>query len=151
MHFARYAWPAEYVARAIKEVGWQNFSLDRARTPLAAMGQLLFEPPNVGGWPLGAGWFSTGTMLARTNFAATLVASQKETLGAEFESDGQTPQALFAAMLNRVTPAPFDAIPQEALISYLQSGAGSWNSAQVTTRAAGLARLLVGSAEYQLV
>jgi uncharacterized protein (DUF1800 family) len=151
MRFARYAWPAEYVARAIKEVGWQNFSLDKARSPLAAMGQLLFEPPNVGGWPLGAGWFSTGTMLARTNFAATLAASQKENLGAEFQSEGQTPQALFQAMLNRVTPAPFDSIPQQALLSYLQAGAGSWNSAQLTTRAAGLARLLVGSAEYQLV
>jgi hypothetical protein len=54
-------------------------------------------------------------------------------------------------MLDRVTPAPFDVVPQQALMSYLQAGAGSWNSAQVTTRAAGLARLLVGSAEYQLV
>jgi len=90
-------------------------------------------------------------MLARTNFAATLAASQKESLGAEFESAGQTPQALFQVMLSRVTPAPFDSVPQQALMSYLQSGAGSWNSAQVTTRAAGLARLLVGSAEYQLV
>jgi hypothetical protein len=151
MHFARYAWPAEYVARAIKEVGWQNFSLDKARSPLAAMGQLLFEPPNVGGWPLGAGWFSTGTMLARTNFAATLASSQKENLGVAFEAEGQTPQALFTAMLNRVTPAPFDSVPQQALMSYLLAGSGSWNSAQLTTRAAGLARLLVGSAEYQLV
>jgi uncharacterized protein (DUF1800 family) len=115
------------------------------------MGQLLFEPPNVGGWPLGAGWFSTGTMLARTNFAATLAASQKENLGAELETDGQTPQALLAAMLSRVTPAPFDSMPQQALMSYLAAGSGSWNSAQLTTRAAGLARLLVGSSEYQLV
>jgi uncharacterized protein (DUF1800 family) len=151
MRFARYAWPAEYVARAIKEVGWQNFSLDKARSPLAAMGQLLFEPPNVGGWPLGAGWFSTGTMLARTNFAATLAASQKENLGVQLQSEAQTPNALFEAMLNRVTPAPFDSIPQQALMSYVQAGAGSWNSTQLTTRAAGLARLLVGSAEYQLV
>jgi hypothetical protein len=90
-------------------------------------------------------------MLARTNFAATLAASQKENLGAEFESEAQTPQALYEAMLSRVTPAPFDPMPQQALMSYLQAGAGSWNSAQLTTRAAGLARLLVGSAEYQLV
>jgi hypothetical protein len=90
-------------------------------------------------------------MLARTNFAATLAASQKENLGAEFESEAQTPQALFQAMLNRVTAAPFDSVPQQALMSYLQAGSGSWNAAQVTTRAAGLARLLVGSAEYQLV
>jgi len=151
IRFARYAWPAEFVTRAIKEVGWQNFSLDKARSPLAAMGQLLFEPPNVGGWPLGAGWFSTGTMLARTNFAATLAANQKENLGAAFEAEGQTPQALFTAMLDRVTAAPFDAIPRQALMSYLLAGSGSWNSAQLTTRAAGLARLLVGSSEYQLV
>ena len=31
MRHARYSWPAEFVARAIKEVGWQNFSLDKVR------------------------------------------------------------------------------------------------------------------------
>lgn len=152
MKYARFSWPAEYVARAIKEVGWQNFTLDRVRSPLANMGQLLFEPPNVGGWPLGAGWFSTGTMLARMNFAATLAASQKEFLAVALESEGRTPQALVAGMLNRVTPAPLDAAPQQALMSYLLAG-GAWTGSaeQLNTRTAGLARLLVGSAEYQLV
>jgi uncharacterized protein (DUF1800 family) len=152
MRYARYSWPTEYVARAIKEVGWQGFSLDKVRAPLANMGQLLFEPPNVGGWPLGTGWFSTGTMLARTNFAATLAASQKEHLAVTLESDGGTPQALLAAMLDRVTPAPFDTAPQQAMVTYLVAG-GAWtgSAAQLNTRAAGLARLLVGSSEYQLV
>ena len=152
MKYARYAWPVEYVARAIKEVGWQNFTLDRVRSPLASMGQLLFEPPNVGGWPQGAGWFSTGTMLSRMNFAATLAASQKEFLAVALESEGRTPQAVLAGMLNRVTPAPLDATPQQALMSYLIAG-GAWTGSaeQLNTRTAGLARLLVGSAEYQLV
>ncbi len=149
---ARYSWPAEFVARAIREVGWQGFSLDTVKSPLASMGQQLFEPPNVGGWPLGSDWFSTGTMLARTNFAATLAASQKQHLAATLESDGQTPQALLAAMLDRVTPAPLDAAPQQALMAYLVA-AGTWTGSgeQLNTRAAGLARLLVGSSEYQLV
>jgi uncharacterized protein (DUF1800 family) len=152
MRHARYSWPAEFVARAIREVGWQGFSLDTVRAPLASMGQLLFEPPNVGGWPLGADWFSTGTMLARTNFAATLAASQKQHLAAALEPDGQTPQALLAAMLDRLTPAPLDAAPQQALMAYL-AAAGTWtgDGEQLNTRAAGLARLLVGSSEYQLV
>ncbi len=152
MKNARYAWPAEYVARAIKELGWQNFSLDRVRTPLSAMGQLLFEPPNVGGWPLGANWFSTGTMLARTNFAATLASSQKDFLAVAMESEGRTPQALLTGMLNRLTPAPLDATPQQALMSYMVAG-GPWSGSadQLNTRAAGLARLLVGSSEYQLI
>ena len=149
---ARYSWPAEFVARAIREVGWQGFSLDTVKSPLASMGQQLFEPPNVGGWPLGAEWFSTGTMLARTNFAATLAASQKQHLAATLESEGQTPQALLAAMLDRVTPAPLDPVPQQALMAYL-AAAGTWTGSgeQLNTRAAGLARLLVGSSEYQLV
>jgi len=152
MRHARYSWPAEFVARAIREVGWQGFSLDKARSPLAAMGQQLFEPPNVGGWPLGAAWFSTGTMLARTNFAATLAASQKDFLAASLASDGQTPQGLLAAMLDRVTPAPLDSGPNQALMSYL-AAAGTWTGSgeQLNTRAAGLARLLIGSSEYQLV
>ena len=152
MKYARYSWPSEFVTRAIKEVGWQGFSLDKVRAPMSSMGMLLFEPPNVGGWPLGAGWFSTGTMLARTNFAATIAASQKENLAVALESDGRTPQALLAAMLDRVTPAPFDSAPQQALMSYLIAG-GAWTGSteQLNTRAAGLARLFVGSSEYQLV
>ena len=58
-------------------------------------------------------------MLARTNFAATLASSQKEFLGASLTSEGQSPQALLAEMLTRVTPAPFDSAPQQALMSYL--------------------------------
>jgi uncharacterized protein (DUF1800 family) len=152
MRYARYSWPAEFVARAIKEVGWQGLTLDKARAPLANMGMLLYEPPNVGGWPLGAGWFSTGTMLARTNFAATMASSQRANIAAAVESDGGTPQALLAAMLDRVTPAPLDAAPQQALMSYL-AAAGAWTGSgeQLTTRAAGLARLLIGSSEYQLI
>ena len=55
-------------------------------------------------------------------------------------------------MLDRVTPAPFDSAPQQALMTYLLAG-GAWtgSESQLNTRAAGLARLLVGSSEYQLV
>jgi uncharacterized protein (DUF1800 family) len=150
--FARYSWPVEFVVRAIREVGWQGLRLDGVRAPMANMGQLLFEPPNVGGWPLGAGWFSTGTMLARANFAATVTASQKEHLGVVLQSEGQTPSGLLNAMFDRLTPAPLDAGPNQALVSYL-AAAGPWSGSgeQLNTRAAGLARLLVGSSEYQLV
>jgi uncharacterized protein (DUF1800 family) len=152
VRFARYSWPAEFVVRSIREVGWQNLTLDQARSPMAAMGQQLFEPPNVGGWPLGANWFSTTTMLSRTNFAAALAGSQKAFLAASLRAAAGTPQTLLAKMLDRVTTAPFDQVPLQALMSYL-AGAGAWtgNGDQLNTRVAGLARLLVGSAEYQLV
>ena len=42
--YARYAWPVEYVTRAIKEVGWQNLSLDRVRSPLPDR-SMVDQPP----------------------------------------------------------------------------------------------------------
>jgi hypothetical protein len=55
-------------------------------------------------------------------------------------------------MLDRISPAPLDASPQQVLASYLLAG-GAWTGSQeqLETRASGLARLLVGSAEYQLI
>ena len=41
--------------RSIKEVGWAGFSVNDALTPMANMGQQLFEPPDVAGWELGPG------------------------------------------------------------------------------------------------
>ena len=152
MAFTRYAWPAELVARAVKEVGWQGFSLEQALTPLANMGMVLFEPPHVGGWPVGAGWFSTATMMARSNFAATLAASQRDYLAVAVRPDSQTPQGLLNAMLDRVRLGPLDAAPRRALETYLLAES-NWSGSddQLRTRASGVARLLVASSEYQLV
>src|SRR6267378_5363918 len=76
-YFARYAWPVEYVVRALKDIGWTGFSVNDALTPLANMGQILYEPPDVSGWRLGQEWFSTSAMLARLNFAAQLAGNQR--------------------------------------------------------------------------
>ncbi|QEH35429.1 hypothetical protein OJF2_39810 [Aquisphaera giovannonii] len=40
---------------------------------LARMGQELFFPPNVGGWPGGRGWLTGRAVVARANFASALV------------------------------------------------------------------------------
>ncbi len=39
----------------------------------ARLGQDLFNPPNVGGWPGGRGWLSARSLIGRANFAAALV------------------------------------------------------------------------------
>ena len=91
-------------------------------------------------------------MLSRSNYAAALASNQKAFLASSLAADAGTPQDLMTTMLDRVTTAPLDLGPQQALMSYL-AAAGSWigTGDQLNTRAAGLARLLVGSAEYQLV
>jgi uncharacterized protein (DUF1800 family) len=42
----------------------------------ARLGQDLFYPPNVGGWPGGRGWLTTQGIIGRANFAAALVEGQ---------------------------------------------------------------------------
>jgi hypothetical protein len=69
--------PVEYVLGAVNAVyerGDENEALPQRVLvdPLAAMGQELFAPPNVKGWPGGPAWLNTATMLQRDNFAWAL-------------------------------------------------------------------------------
>jgi uncharacterized protein (DUF1800 family) len=73
--------PVEYVLGAVQAVcrRYGEEEPDYRSLPqrvlvdwLAAMGQVLFEPPNVKGWPGGPSWLNTSTMLERDNFAETL-------------------------------------------------------------------------------
>jgi uncharacterized protein (DUF1800 family) len=149
---ARYAWPVEFAVRAVKEVGFLGFSVDNMRAPLVAMGQTLFEPPDVNGWELGQGWFSTGGMLARMNFASTIAANQRFNLALAAAGAKDSPDAFVDYFLGRLSPAPFDGEPHDVLKAYLVNG-GAWtgSTAQLQSKGAGLARLIVGSAEYQLM
>jgi uncharacterized protein (DUF1800 family) len=148
--YTHYTWPAEYVVRAIRETGWSGVSANDALTPMANMGQQLFEPRTVAGWPTGPAWFSTATMLARTNFAATVMTRQRAALAGEVRAFGSSPERLLDAMLARFDPAPLSRDAYGGLLEYLRDG-GAWtgSDAQLTVKAPGLARLIVGSAEYQ--
>ena len=150
--YSRYSWPVEFLVRSIKEVGWTGYSIDSARGSLTAMGQTLYEPPDVAGWELGQGWFSTGAMLARMNFAASLAFNQRFNLGREAAAGRGSAPDLLGLFLDRLSPAPYDGHPHDALLEYLNAG-GAWtgSDAQLTVKAAGLARLIVGSSEYQLM
>ncbi len=67
--------PVEYVAGAARAMEM----FDPAPSMLALadwstrMGQELFEPPNVGGWPGGRAWIHPRGLIARANYAASLV------------------------------------------------------------------------------
>jgi uncharacterized protein (DUF1800 family) len=151
-YYARYSWPVEFVVRTIKELGWTGYSIDNARAPLTNMGQTLYEPPDVAGWATGEAWFSTGAMLARMNYAASLAFNQKFNLAREARAHGDSPERLLDYFLDRMSPAQFDREPFNELLDYLRAGsAWSGSEAQLNVKAPGLARLIAGSAEYQLV
>jgi uncharacterized protein (DUF1800 family) len=151
-YFKRYSWPVEFVVRAIKEMGWSGFSVNDTLNPLTAMGQQLFEPPDVAGWDLGDKWFTSGAMLARMNFAAQLATNQKFELRNKARGQVKSPENLVSWSLERMTTRSLPSDEYNALIDYARAGA-AWtgSDAQLATKASGLAHLIAGSGEYQLV
>jgi len=151
-YFARFSWPVEFVARALKEAGHAGFPLNRALGPLSNMGQQLFEPPDVAGWERGPAWFTTAAMLARMNFAAVVTSQQRNAIAAAAAGNGPTPEALLSFCLDRLSPAPFDQNAYSSLLDYLRSGtAWTGSASHLRIKAPGLLHLIVGSSEYQLV
>src|SRR5262249_28904270 len=67
--------PVEYVvgaARALELFDPPSSTLVLAEWA-ARLGQDLFYPPNVGGWPGGRSWLTTRAVIGRANYAAALV------------------------------------------------------------------------------
>jgi uncharacterized protein (DUF1800 family) len=149
--FTRYAWPAEFVVRALKETGWTGFSVGSALTALVNMGQELLEPPSVAGWVLGQSWFSTGAMLARMNYASTLAANQKFNLATASASARGSSHAVVDYLLSRLTVDVGNDVYND-LLAYAAAGV-SWtgSDSQLQTKAPGIVHLILGSAEYQFV
>jgi uncharacterized protein (DUF1800 family) len=151
-YWARYAWPVEFIVRALKDVGWSGFSVNDALTPMSNMGQNLFEPPDVSGWKAGETWFATGAMLSRMNFAASLATNQKFNLAAKAKPMSKTPDAVLSFFLDEVATAPMDSSASGELMTYLRAnGAWSGSDAQLQAKSAGLVHLIAGSPEYQFV
>ncbi|HYM48208.1 MAG TPA: DUF1800 domain-containing protein [Burkholderiaceae bacterium] len=60
--------PAELVVGLVRQSGGELTQPVAAAVALAGMGQNLFSPPNVRGWPGGDAWINTHTLLARKQF-----------------------------------------------------------------------------------
>jgi uncharacterized protein (DUF1800 family) len=64
--------PVEYMVSVLKALKAPQLSkpvVDAGQN----MGQMLFDPPDVGGWPNNDGWISSNTVMARVNFVTTVL------------------------------------------------------------------------------
>jgi uncharacterized protein (DUF1800 family) len=97
--------PAELVAQTLKATGADQRTYLLATTAMAPMGQVLFYPPNVGGWPGGSSWINSSTLLARINFGNA--AAQR--MGASLPS--QSVEQLMQTLVDgNVSPSTRDAL-----------------------------------------
>ncbi|HUZ68807.1 MAG TPA: DUF1800 domain-containing protein [Candidatus Saccharimonadales bacterium] len=66
--------PADYMVATMRAIGRPDLAATCVSAG-AGMNQVLYDMPNVAGWPANQGWVSSGGWLARLNFAASVVAS----------------------------------------------------------------------------
>ena len=122
-YYKRYAWPVEFVVRALKEVGWAGFSVNDALTPLIEHGAGAVRASGRRG--LGA---RTGVVLERRDARA-----HEFRRAAGDESEVQPARCWCAAMARRrricwrrcsigSRPAEYDADPYNALLDYTRAG-----------------------------
>ncbi len=74
-------WPAYYVVSAVRLLQASIATRNLNNNNLRAMGQWLFWPPDVAGWPGGTEWISTSQYLARANWANALATNRSTTPG----------------------------------------------------------------------
>lgn len=71
----------------------------------AGMGQVLFDPPSVGGWPENESWVSSNTMLARANFVTAAVQAVRKLPSAANAHNTQIDGVLSAQTLKLLNEA----------------------------------------------
>jgi uncharacterized protein (DUF1800 family) len=84
--------PAELVVGLVRQSGGELTQPVAAAVALAGMGQNLFSPPNVRGWPGADAWINTHTLLARKQFLerALGVPTASNTSGASGSDESMT-------------------------------------------------------------
>ena len=68
--------PVELVVQTVRTLGTPTRRPQALARQLDAMGQSLFMPPNVAGWPGGRSWINTSTLFMRQNAAAYLITGE---------------------------------------------------------------------------
>jgi uncharacterized protein (DUF1800 family) len=148
--------PIEFVIGSYRLFGVTDFP-DTTIPVLQRMGQVPFHPPSVKGWDGGAAWLNTQTVLARENFASTLMALPSGGMSQHnFLMDGLPPSAQVAAQKIVDTILQGDASPKsladlEAYIDGKSTSAdGMLSGENVDERMRGAAYLTMAMPAYQL-
>jgi uncharacterized protein (DUF1800 family) len=93
--------PTDYMVATMRVLNRTQLSAAAVKAA-AGMDQVLYNPPNVAGWPSNAGWVSSSSMLARINFATTATtaapALPDPTAAAQTQLDGVLSSATAAAV-----------------------------------------------------
>jgi uncharacterized protein (DUF1800 family) len=153
--FALIKSPVEFTIGAMRTLSanltdlraWRGISL-----AMAAMGQQVYAPPNVGGWPGGRSWFNSTTFYNRANLAALLVSVQSDITIDPTEIANQrslnTPQTAVDFFLDLLAQSDVHPSYKSDLLNF--TGPSFRNPRDRDAKLRGLVRLIMASPAYQM-
>jgi uncharacterized protein (DUF1800 family) len=95
--------PADYMVAAMRALNRPDLAPTCVKSG-AGMDQILYDMPTVAGWPVNDGWVSSGSWLARVNFAAAAVGTQRS-----FPSPGDAIRNQLDGVISADTAAVYNA------------------------------------------
>jgi len=145
--------PVEFVVGTVRELGATVPPAVMAQA-MTAMGQDLFNPPNVGGWAGGLRWATANALVERYNFAGLLTGQQGatsylDTARLARQSHAHDTGGFIDYLLGRFLAIAATPTTRATLIEYAGSAA-TLLSPLGETRRRGLVQLLLSAPEYQL-
>lgn len=84
--------PAQFIVMLLHDLGIDEPPATLATLAMTGLGQNLFYPPNVKGWPGNRAWIDTNTLMLRQNIPAYTVLGERSPRGRVMELDDQGPQ-----------------------------------------------------------
>lgn len=85
--------PAQYIVMLCHDLGIDEPPASLVTLAMTGLGQNLFYPPNVKGWPGNRAWIDTNTLMLRQNIPAYTVLGERSPRGRVMELDDQGPQS----------------------------------------------------------
>ena len=145
--------PVEFIVSAIRQLPFTQVNVITLPQFLTLLGQELFNPPSVGGWPGGPTWISAATMLARFNVASHLTGDAPGSLSlltgdALAQASGADTTEGLLAYVTDALGVRLGPVTASSLMGFLSHR----NLADIDVDAAarGLVHLILASPEYQM-
>ncbi|MEM9914734.1 MAG: DUF1800 domain-containing protein [Planctomycetota bacterium] len=152
--------PTQLTVGTMRSLGLPTRDRSLIDRGMAAMGQVLFEPPTVDGWDGGRSWINTSTLFVRQNLTTYLISGKHPSKKSTPKKVGYDPQAWLAGRDDRSPAAATDALidhlvgphipavrraPIHQFVAQRESGDNITNTTLVE-----LACLITAMPEYQL-
>ena len=135
--------PVEFVVGAVRGLELETDFRATLRF-WGPMGQTLFQPPNVAGWPGGPAWLASATFFARLNFLDAFLFPRGRPLRIEALLAREDAAGMVDEALRRLVDGVMSDGARAALVAHAES------IRDPVERAATVAYLVLASPEYQL-